>query len=33
MEKRSIILMRKTGHSDEEIATLLEIPLEKIKNT
>ena len=33
MEKRSIILMRKTGHSDEEIATLLEIPLEKIKKT
>jgi len=31
MEKRSIILMRKTGHSDEEIATLLDIPLEKIK--
>ncbi len=33
MEKRSIILMRKTGHSDEEIETLLEIPLEKIKKT
>ena len=31
MEERSITLMRKTGHSDKEIATLLEIPLERIQ--
>jgi len=24
--------MRKTGHSDEEIATLLDIPLEKVSD-
>jgi len=31
LEKRSVLIMKKAGHSDKEIAQLLDIPLEKVK--